>query len=393
MNRDADAKAALNLAARVGLRGWGHVEPNPMVGCVIVRPSARPGDPLGPRIIGIGHHRRFGGPHAEAEALANARARGHDPAGASVYCTLEPCAQAGKQPACAGALIDARVARVVCAAADPTPGKGGGAAALRAAGIAVEFTDASPAASELAVPWLHRVRTGLPWVIAKWAQSIDGKIATRTGESQWISGPASRRWVHLTRARVDAVLTGIGTVRADDPRLTALGVPVRRVATRVVIDPGLELPPTARLLTEAGGPVIRVAPHAADAPVRGDPKGDPAAVIRVPGEGRVVDLHAALAALAARGCATVLAECGPGLTSALLAQNLINELHVYIAPTLCGDDLARPAVRGMNSPALADWPRFRAVLARRCGADVQVVLRQSATVRDSGGAKPQPTGG
>lgn len=386
MNRDTDAKAALNLAARVGLRGWGRVEPNPMVGCVLVRPAGQPGEPLGARVIGIGHHRRIGGLHAEAEALANARARGHDPAGATAYCTLEPCAKAGKQPACTGALIQARVARVVCATADPTPGKGGGAAALRAAGIAVEFTDVSPAACELAVPWLHRARTGLPWVIAKWAQSIDGKIATRTGESQWISGPQSRRWVHLTRARVDAVLTGIGTVLADDPRLTARDVPVRRVATRVVIDPGLELPPNARLLTEAGGPVVRVAPVTDEANDLLAPKGEASSVLRVPGRGRAVDLRATLAALSAMGCASILTECGPGLTSELLAQNLINELHVYIAPTLCGDDLARSAVRGLDQPALAAWPRYRTVLSRRCGTDIQVVLRQSAAHPGLGGA-------
>ena len=221
-------------------------------------------------------------------------------------------------------------------------------------------------------------------MIAKWAQSIDGKIATRTGESQWISGPQSRRWVHLTRARVDAVLTGIGTVRADDPRLTARDVPVRRVATRVVIDPGLELGPDARLLTEAGGPVVRVAPLAEEAGSHAAPKGDGSTVLRVPGCGRAVNLRAMLAALSQRGCATVLTECGPGITSELLAQNLINELHVYIAPTLCGDDVARSAIRGHARPVLADWPRFRTVMARRSGADIQVVLRQSEAQQGPG---------
>ncbi len=373
----AEARAALDLAARLGLRGWGHVEPNPMVGCVLVRPrsAGQLNEPLAARLIGMGHHRRFGGPHAEAEALAHARALGHSPRGSTAYCTLEPCAARGKQPPCADALIEAGVARVVCAAADPTPSKGGGAACLRAAGIEVALTDASRDAVELSRPWIKRVTTGLPWVIAKWAQTLDGKVATRTGESRWISGERSRAAVHRTRGRVDAILTGISTVKADNPRLDARGVTIRRRAARVVIDPALQMPAEAAMysVTE-GGPIVRVASADAKARQPAEPRREEQ-VVFVPGDGRHIDLRAMLATLASRSISTVLSECGPGLQSALLAAGLVDELHIYLAPTILGDGEARAAVRGWANGALADAVRFERVFSKSIGPDTLLVLR------------------
>ncbi|GAF88580.1 unnamed protein product, partial [marine sediment metagenome] len=200
-------------AIALARRGEGHVEPNPMVGCVIVRNR---------RSIGEGYHRRFGGPHAEIEALL---ACTRDPQGATVYVSLEPCCHHGKTPPCTDALIAARVARVVVAARDPNPVvRGRGIRRLRTAGIDVETGVLEGEAAEVLAPYATRVRLYRPFVIAKWAQSLDGKLATRTGHSQWISCEASRRRVHRLRARVDAILVGCGTVLADDPLLTARGV-------------------------------------------------------------------------------------------------------------------------------------------------------------------------
>jgi diaminohydroxyphosphoribosylaminopyrimidine deaminase/5-amino-6-(5-phosphoribosylamino)uracil reductase len=239
----ASPKPLLDLAARAALRAAGDVEPNPMVGAVIVK---------GDRIIGIGHHRKFGGLHAEREALADCRRRGEDPRGSTIYVTLEPCCHHGKQPPCTDALIEAGITRVIAARRDPNPVSANGAEVLHRAGIICEFTDASPLATRLSDPFIKRITTGLPWVIAKWAQTIDGRIATRTGESRWISGEVSRRRVHHLRARVDCILTGMGTVIADDPLLTARGIGrVRRVARRVVIDSDLDIPVIAQLVRTA----------------------------------------------------------------------------------------------------------------------------------------------
>ena len=260
----------LDMAARAALRAAGDVEPNPMVGCVIARADT---------ILGIGHHQKFGGPHAEVNALADCARRANDPRGATAYVTLEPCSHFGKQPPCCDALIRAGVARVVCARPDPNPVSGGGAARLAAAGIPCEFTRTSALASHLADPFAMRIEHRRPWVILKWAQTIDGRTATRDGESQWISSPSSRREVHRLRARVDCILAAIGTVQADNPTLTARGVSrVRRVARRAVIDPRLELPEDCNLLQtlEAAPLTVFTTAPAAERPAR-EPSPSPAA--------------------------------------------------------------------------------------------------------------------
>ncbi len=368
----------LDMAARAALRGAGDVEPNPMVGCVLCASDER--------VIGIGHHRRFGGPHAEVEALADCARRGEGAAGSTAYVTLEPCNGHGKQPPCSEALIGAKVARVITARRDPNPAKAGGADRLRAAGIEVEFTDESPLAASLADAWMKRLTTGLPWVIAKWAQTIDGRIATRTGESQWISGEASRHAVHRLRARVDAIIVGIGTVKADNPRLTARGVArVRRVATRVVVDPGLELAAKSALITSAREVPVLVATtgramrerSAHVAALRADgalvEAFDAEAVAGLGG----VSIEGLLRDLASRGAATVMVEGGAGVLGRMLAEGLIDEARVYMGPLLMGDSEAPSAVKGMNSLRLADVQRMHLSRLTRRGADVEMWWRKA----------------
>ncbi len=373
-----DAAHWLTLAARIACRAAGRVEPNPMVGAVIVRDG---------RLIGMGHHRRFGGLHAEREALANCIARGEDPRGATVYCTLEPCRHVGKQPPCTDALIAARVAGVVYARADPGHASGGGADVLCAAGIPCDLCPHAPNATRLSDPFVHRVTTGLPWVIAKWAQTIDGRIATRSGESKWISAPRSRARVHRLRARVDAVLTGIGTVRADDPLLTARGVRTRRVASRVVVDADLDTPTDAALVRTARDvPTIvacskdllsagiaaakKDALEAAGVTLLGIPE-------RSDQPGRL-RLDMLLAALAERFQVTnVLLEAGAGLTGSLLDAGLVQELRVYVAPLLLGDEHAMSPASGRVADSLTQGRRFELLRAKPIGSDVELVYRQS----------------
>ncbi|MEM7628682.1 MAG: bifunctional diaminohydroxyphosphoribosylaminopyrimidine deaminase/5-amino-6-(5-phosphoribosylamino)uracil reductase RibD [Planctomycetota bacterium] len=375
-----EAKRWLDLAARLALRGMGDVEPNPMVGCVLVK---------GGQAIGLGHHRVFGSAHAEREALANARERGIDPRGATAYVTLEPCRHFGKQPPCTEALIAAGVARVIYAAGDPGGESGGGADLLRAAGIACEQSGASERAIAVTGPFLRRHATGLPWVIAKWAQTLDGRIATRAGQSQWISGAAARRRVHRLRARVDAVLVGGGTVLGDDPALTARGVGrVRRVARRVVLDSGLRTPTDARLL-EPGGPGVTIfTTDGADAGRRAGLERAGAQVVALPSVDGRVDVRAALAWLAReRGVATVLVESGPTLLGSLVEHDLIDQALVHTAPMLLGDDRALASAGGRVAPSLSDARQYRIVRTGRVGGDSELILER-VRVTAAFGARP-----
>jgi diaminohydroxyphosphoribosylaminopyrimidine deaminase/5-amino-6-(5-phosphoribosylamino)uracil reductase len=371
-----DDRRHLDLAARLALRGLGRVEPNPLVGCVIVRDG---------RVIGMGHHRRFGGPHAEIDAINDCLRRGQTPRGATVYVTLEPCNGTGRNPPCAGRLIELGVGEVVYACADPNPLKAGGADALRAAGIAARLSDASPAASALAAPFLLRMREGRPWVIAKWAQTIDGRIATRTGESKWISNEASRRRVHRLRARVDAVLTGIGTVIADDPMLTARGVVLRRTAARVVVDTDLDLAPET-LLARTAREVPTIVACDRDLASSGFTGGarqrlEEAGVIvlGVPPDagGRGLDLRAMLERLwKERSIATLMVEAGPGLLGSMCDADLIDEAVVYVAPMLLGDEHAKGVAAGRLAESLSQARRFDLIRTRRVGNDVELTYRR-----------------
>lgn len=360
----------MRMAARAAVRAIGRVEPNPLVGCVIAS--------LAGEVLGIGHHRRFGGPHAEVEALANARARGRDVRGSVMVVTLEPCDHTGKTGPCSRAVMDAGIGRVVYARRDPNPVSTGGAERLRAGGVEVAELGGVWEAMELSAPFCKRIETGLPWVIAKWAQTIDGAVATRTGSSQWISGERSRRMVHRTRAVVDAVCVGVGTVSADDPMLTARGVTVRRMARRVVIDSRARMP--------LGSVLVRTAREAPVTVVcNGEAVGEAGEriaaleragveVIAVDGnaEGRV-DLRSAMRMLVDRYDATrVLVEGGAGLVSGLMGAGLVDEAQVYVAPMVLGDRAALGCVDFGGARELAEAARFAVRSVRRVGADVRI---------------------
>lgn len=369
----------LRHAARLALRGHGGAEPNPQVGCVIV--SGEPGGPAGTgeseggQVVGWGYHRRCGGPHAEVVAIGRAKEKAK---GATLYCTLEPCDHTGRTGPCTLAIINAGIRRVVIARRDPNPVAAGGLDRLRAAGIEVEVNDGCPEAIAVSDAFAQRVRSGLPWVTVKWAQTIDGRIATREGMSQWISGEASRRMVHRERGRVDAILTGIGTVLKDDPLLTARGVRRRRVAKRVVIDPRLEIPTDSKLVATADQAPVIVACDEALAGESSSRAEELASrgveLIGLPVSGGELPLGSLLRELAARHDVTgIVAEAGGGVMERLFEQRLVNEAWVFIGPLVLGDRSA-PGMMGDRSPrGLDEALKWRLESVRRRGEDV--VLR------------------
>lgn len=367
----------LDLAARLALRGHGAVEPNPMVGAVLVRDG---------RIIGMGHHRRFGGPHAEREAINACIAAGHSPRGATLYVTLEPCRGLGKTPPCTQALIEHGISRVIFARRDPHAKGRGGAEELISAGIPCEPAEVSNLALAVSDPFIRRIETGLPWVIAKWAQTIDGRTATRTGESKWISNDHSRARVHTLRSRSDAILTGIGTVLADDPMLTARRArPPRRVAARVIVDTDLDIPLTSNIVRTAHDirTIIACDASLANAPITRDKVRALTAsgVTLLPttadrNESRL-DLESLLRTLVSEhGITSVLVEAGAGLLGSLFRHDLIDECVVYIAPMLMGDEQAKGVANGSVVEHLRQTLRFDLWRAKRLANDVELSYRR-----------------
>jgi diaminohydroxyphosphoribosylaminopyrimidine deaminase/5-amino-6-(5-phosphoribosylamino)uracil reductase len=350
-------RAALSLARR----GLGNVWPNPAVGCVIVNDA---------KVVGRGWTQPGGRPHAEAEALARA---GPAARGATAYVTLEPCSHWGKTPPCADALIAAGLRRVVVAVEDPDPRvAGAGLARLRAAGIAVETGLCAAEASEINAGFFHRLRLGRPLVTLKLATSLDGRIATARGESQWITGPAARDRAHLLRATHDGVLVGTGTAIADDPQLTCrlpgLG---GRSPVRIVLDRHLRIPPGARLFAEARDTPTWVMTVPAADPARQPVLRDSGVEIIAapPDESGQIDLAAALRLLGERGLTRLLVEGGGRLAASLLREGLVDRLIWLHAPLLLGGDgLAAVAALGLN--ALADAPRFERLSTEMLGDDM-----------------------
>jgi diaminohydroxyphosphoribosylaminopyrimidine deaminase/5-amino-6-(5-phosphoribosylamino)uracil reductase len=363
----------LDLAARGALRALGDAEPNPLVGAVLVRDG---------RIIGAGHHRRFGGPHAEREALADAARRGESPRGATLYCTLEPCTHHGKTPPCTDAILAAQIARVVIARRDPNPQASGGAELLRARGIEVAIDATSDLANEIADPFVTRITQGRPFVIAKWAQTIDGRVATKSGDSRWLSCERSRRRVHRLRSRVDAILTGVGTVLADDPELTARGVRVHRVARRIVLDSALRIPIDCKLVRSAGSIPLTIVYNANEVAHSGDPgrlevaRRAGVALLPAPSGPSGLDLRAALRALAPQGVSTVLVEAGPRVLGALIEQDCVDRALVYIAPRLMGDAEAMPVTIGRSLERLSDASQWSLARVKRVDDDLEVLYRR-----------------
>ena len=326
----------MQLALALARRGLGRVEPNPAVGCVLTKDGA---------IIGQGFHRQFGGPHAEVNALADCRDRGHDPAGATMYVTLEPCSHTGKTPPCSRAVIEAGIAKVVIAAEDPTEAAGGGIEQLKTAGIEVEVGLCADEAKQLNAPFYKHARTGLPWVIVKWAQSIDGKLAwiNPPKDGNWISNEQSRADVHQLRKRTQAILTGVDTVIADNPLLTVRieGETIDRPPLRIVIDSQLRIPWDCRLITIHEAPTVIVTTHQTfQAEFEKVEKLQSAGieVMTVADKDGHCDLKDALAQLGAAGVQQLLIETGPNLITEFLRQELADELKIYIAPMILGQN-------------------------------------------------------
>ena len=356
---DAFDRRFMALAIALGSRGLGRVWPNPAVGCVLVRDG---------RILARGWTQPGGRPHAEVMALSQCDARG-----ATAYVSLEPCAHHGRTPPCSDALIGAGVARVVTALTDPDPRVAGrGHAMLRAAGIAVREGVCAREAHEVNAGFLLRLSEGRPWVTLKLALTLDGRIATASGESRWITGPEARRAVHAMRARHDAVLIGAGTARADDPDLRVRGLGVAHQPLRVVAAPRLDLDVSGRLGATArdvpvwlvhgaqAGQAARAAWSATGAELLEAAMGD---------EGEGLDARAMLRALGARGLTRVFCEGGGALAASLLRARLVDELIVFSAGKVIGAE-GRAGIGPLALSALAQAPGFELVETRALGGDV-----------------------
>ncbi|RYG93375.1 bifunctional diaminohydroxyphosphoribosylaminopyrimidine deaminase/5-amino-6-(5-phosphoribosylamino)uracil reductase RibD [Loktanella sp. IMCC34160] len=351
------------LALALGRRGQGRVWPNPAVGCVIVR---------GGRIAGRGWTADGGRPHAEPRALAQA---GDAARGATAYVTLEPCAHHGKSPPCADALIAAGIARVVVATGDPDPRVAGrGIARLRDAGIEVVEGVLQADADRDHAGFFLRITENRPFVTLKLALSIDGRIATGSGDSQWITGPEARRMVHAMRARHDAVMVGAGTARVDDPSLTVRGIGITRQPARVVVSRRLDLPRDG-VLARTAREVPLFLCHGPDADV--GPWHDLGAVLLpVPVEGGQVDAGAALSALAGEGITRVFCEGGGTLAASLLSADLVDELVVFGGGVAIGAE-GTPGLAAMGIAALSEAPRFSLSETRKVAQDVLTVWRRT----------------
>jgi len=386
-------RRALQLAAL----GEGRTSPNPLVGAVVLDAAGQ--------LVGEGFHARAGEPHAEVGALAQAGARAR---GGTLIVTLEPCCHHGRTPPCSEAVIAAGISRVVVAMADPDPRvAGGGIARLRAAGLEVIEGVAEAEALRLNRAFVHRVRSGRPLGILKWAMSLDGRTALPNGQSQWISGPEARAWVHQLRAGCDAVIVGGGTVRADDPLLTSRG---RRdpEPMRVVMSRTLDLPPQARLWDTTMAPTLVA--HGPEAPQERREAFDRLAAAARDGvqpgaagreatypwaEGACTpellasqsgpqrlelpscEPAALMEALAARGCNRVLWECGPELAAAALRQGCVQELAAVIAPKLLGGQAARTPLGDLGQESLDQAQPWRELERTNLGGDWLWRLNQS----------------
>jgi diaminohydroxyphosphoribosylaminopyrimidine deaminase/5-amino-6-(5-phosphoribosylamino)uracil reductase len=321
----ADAKF-MKVAMALARKGIGNVEPNPAVGCVIVKNG---------RIIGKGCHKKFGGPHAEINALSDCRKKGNNPAGATMYVTLEPCCHFGKTPPCTNAIIKAKIAKVVIAAIDPSKhANGRGVKKLKQAGIDVEIGLCEKQAKLLNAPFFKFATTGKPWIILKWAQSKDGFLASK--KHRWLSNKKSRADAQKIRRRADAILVGINTVLADDPLLTARPARRDKKLLRVVLDSQLRIPLNCNLTR-----TIKKAPVLVFTANKNNKKITPlrkkgAEIITVPSAEGKCNLKDVLAALAQKGIQQLLVEGGPTVITSFLRAGLADEIIVYTAPKKLG---------------------------------------------------------
>ena len=340
-------RAMMGRALELAAKGMYGTTPNPRVGCVIAREA---------RIIGEGWHEKAGGPHAEVRALENI-----DAAGATVYVTLEPCNHHGRTPPCVDALLKAKVTRVVAAMRDPSKDAGKGGERLAAAGVRFESGLLEEEARELNIGFVSRVTRRRPWVRMKIAATLDGRTALEDGRSQWITGPEARRDGHRWRARACAILTGIGTVRADDPQLTVREVETQRQPLRVVVDSRLEMSPSARVL-----PALVFSGREGKLPG--------AEVVALPNAAGKVDLPRMLEALADRGVNELHVEAGFRLNGSLVREGCVDEFLVYLNPSFLGD--AAQGMLDLPAPGSLDARlKLRVVSLDRLGGDLRLLAR------------------
>lgn len=356
------AELLMSQALHLAENGQLSSAPNPAVGCVIVKDG---------QIIGSGFTQPPGGNHAEIQALQDAAAKGHDVRGATVYVTLEPCSHFGRTPPCADALIRAGVVKVVAAMDDPNPLVAGqGRARLQAAGIAVESGVLAAQARELNIGFFTRMQTGKPWVRLKVAASLDGMTALRNGQSQWITSQAARDDGHRWRARAGAILTGIGTVKEDDPQLTVRTVPLIKQPLRIIVDSKLSISPDAKILV-GGGNLIFCATVDAQKQASLEQKG--AEVVVLPNAAGKVDLPHVILELGKRQINELHIEAGSKLNASLIREHCVDELLVYLAPAILGDG------RGMFSlPALEnlqDKVTLKFHQIKQIGEDLRILAR------------------
>ena len=350
----------MSHAIKLARKGLYTTHPNPRVGCVVVKDGS---------VVGEAWHDRAGQPHAEVLAL---RQSGEAARGASVYVNLEPCCHQGRTPPCTGFLIDAGVTRVVAAMEDPNPQvAGGGIQNLRAAGIDVDVGVMRKEAERLNRGFLHRIKKGRPWITLKVAASMDGRTAMRSGESQWISGEAARRDVHHWRARSSAVLTGSGTILADDPALTARHVDTPRQPLRVIVDSNFVTPADARVVRQPGSTLVATANKEFEYLDKVDSSLE---VVYLPATNGTVNLLDLMENLSQREINDVLVEAGPILSGSMLKAGIVDEVLLYLAPKFLGTEaqgmFSMPGLQSLN-----DCMHFELSEVRQFGVDLRVRLR------------------
>jgi diaminohydroxyphosphoribosylaminopyrimidine deaminase/5-amino-6-(5-phosphoribosylamino)uracil reductase len=352
----------MTLALALAARGMYSTAPNPRIGCVIVRDG---------EVIGAGHTQPAGQAHAEIMAMRDAEARGHDVRGATAYVTLEPCNHHGRTPPCSDALVRAGLGRVVAAMVDPNPLVAGqGLAKLEAAGIAVASGVLAEAAHEMNIGFFSRMQRGRPWVRLKAAASLDGMTALHNGQSQWITGPDARADGHAWRARACAILTGIGTVKADDPQLNVRAVETPRQPRRIIVDSRLEIDLAARVL--AGGPSW-IAAAVADPEKEAALRAAGHDVIMLPNASGKVDLAALMQELGRREINELHVEAGFKLNGSLVREGCVDELLVYLAPCLIGDAQGMFALAPLEN--LDRKHRLKYHEIKQIGDDLRILAR------------------
>ena len=358
----------LARAIELAERGRGSVSPNPLAGAVIVREGV---------LLGEGYHTAFGAPHAEVEAIR--AARDADLHGATMYVSLEPCAHHGKTPPCTDAIVEAGIGRIVIGSEDPSEhASGRGLGVLRDEGIEVVIADGDLAtrARMMNQPFRKYARTGRPWVLFKVGMTLDGKVATSSGDSKWISSEASRELAHRWRAEADAVAVGIGTALSDDPQLTARVAGVEHQPRRVVFDSLARLSPDSQLVRDARElPLTVIVSRAAPRAATDTLETHGAEVLVAPGENETARVRSALAQLGDAGISSILLEGGPHLAGAFLDAGEIDEMRLFVAPIALGGRTARSAVEGEGAEAIAEAVRALTLEVERVGEDVLIRAR------------------